>query len=68
MEDNTVDIGNQQLKMLLQETDVAFQALMQHPEAAELSDAYDRAKAALDAYTASMKQAVSQRQQYNRQR
>lgn len=68
MEEKTRDISNQHLKVLLHETDVAFQALMLHPDAAELSDAYDKAKADLDAYTTSMKQAVSQRQQQNRHR
>jgi len=68
MEEKTIDISNQHLKVLLHKTDIAFQALMQHPEATELSDAYDKAKADLDAYTTSMKQAVSQRQQQNRHR
>lgn len=68
MEENTTGISNQHLKVLLHETDVAFRALMRHPEAAELSEAYDKAKANLDAYTASMKLAVSQRQQHNRHR
>ncbi|CAD5261350.1 conserved hypothetical protein [Alteromonas sp. 38] len=63
-----MDDSNQHLKDLLSQTDLAFKALMRQPGSSELSNAYDNAKAELDAYMKSLRNTLSQRKQLQRQK
>lgn len=59
---NFMDVSNEHLKYLLEQTDIAFNALRQQPESAELSSAYEQARLELDNYVATMRNTLSQRQ------
>lgn len=63
-----MDENNQHLKRLLEQTDVAFKALMQEPNSSTLNAAYDNAKSELDRYMVSLRNTLAQRQQMNRDR
>lgn len=45
-----MDVSNDHLKQLLEQTDTAFKALLKEPNSYELNDRYERAKDALNAY------------------
>ncbi|WP_414828365.1 hypothetical protein [Alteromonas sp. H39] len=57
-----MDVSNKHLKYLLERTDIAFNALRQQPESAELSTAYEQARMELDTYVATLRNTLSQRQ------
>lgn len=59
-----MDSDNDKLKRLLEDTDVAFQALMENPTSSELSRAYDDAKSALDCYLADMRSTLEKRYKF----
>ncbi|MCQ8848420.1 hypothetical protein ALT761_03297 [Alteromonas sp. 76-1] len=63
-----MDDSNQHLKDLLSQTDLAFKALMRQPNSSELTNAYDNAKAELDAYMKSLRNTLSQRKHLQRQK
>ncbi|MAI63502.1 MAG: hypothetical protein CL600_01245 [Alteromonas sp.] len=63
-----MDENNQHLKELLKQTDIAFKALMREPNSLTLNEEYEQAKLALDAYTASLKQTISEKRLQQRQR
>ncbi|APE06857.1 MULTISPECIES: hypothetical protein [Alteromonas] len=63
-----MDENNQHLKELLKQTDIAFKALMREPSSLTLNEEYEQAKLALDAYTASLKQTISEKRLQQRQR
>lgn len=63
-----MDENNQHLKDLLKQTDIAFKALMREPNSLTLNEEYEQAKLALDAYTASLKQTISEKRLQQRQR
>ena len=63
-----MDDSNQHLKDLLSQTDLAFKALMRQPSSSELTNAYDNAKAELDAYMKSLRNTLSQRKRLQRQK
>ena len=63
-----MDDSNQHLKDLLSQTDLAFKALMRQPSSSELSNAYESAKAELDAYMKSLRNTLSQRKHLQRQK
>jgi hypothetical protein len=63
-----MDDSNQHLKDLLSQTDLAFKALMRQPNSSELTNAYDNAKAELDAYMKSLRTTLSQRKHLQRQK
>ncbi|WP_334064633.1 hypothetical protein [Alteromonas genovensis] len=54
-----MDDSNQHLKELLKQTDIAFKALMREPNSLSLNQQYEEAKIALDTYTTSLKQTLS---------
>ena len=63
-----MDENNQHLKELLKQTDIAFKALMREPSSLTLNEEYEQAKLALDAYTALLKQTISEKRLQQRQR
>lgn len=63
-----MDENNQHLKELLKQTDIAFKALMREPNSLTLNEEYEQAKLALDAYTASLKQTISEKRLQQRHR
>jgi hypothetical protein len=58
-----MDENNQHLRRLLEQTDIAFKALMQEPNSSDLNAAYDNAKAELDRYIVSLRNSLAQRHQ-----
>ena len=56
-----MDVNNERLKLLLPQTDSAFQALLQQPDSAERNYAYESAKQELDTYIASVRKTLTQR-------
>lgn len=56
-----MDDSNQHLKELLKQTDIAFKALMREPSSLSLNQQYEEAKIALDTYTSSLKQTLSEK-------
>ncbi|WP_269518880.1 hypothetical protein [Alteromonas sp. BMJM2] len=56
-----MDDSNQHLKELLKQTDIAFKALMREPNSLPLNQQYEEAKVALDTYTSSLKQTLSEK-------
>ena len=56
-----MDGNNPQLEMLLNNTDVAFQRLLQDPESMELNNAYEDAKNALDGYLLELRNSLKKR-------
>ena len=45
-----MDVGNEHLKMLIDETDRTFKLLMREPDSETLNDNYERAKRELNEY------------------
>lgn len=56
-----MDDNNPQLEMLLNNTDQAFQRLLQNPDSMELNDAYEDAKNALDGYLIDLRNSLKKR-------
>ncbi len=56
-----MDVNNERLKLLLHQTDNAFEALMQEPDSAARNYAYESAKQELDTYIASVRKTLTQR-------
>lgn len=57
-----MDVSNEHLKLLIEKTDQAFQALLKEPDSDELSDAYESARGELNNYVSSVRHNMSQRQ------
>ncbi|QPG06207.1 hypothetical protein IT774_03060 [Salinimonas marina] len=56
-----MDVSNERLKHLLARTDEAFQALLKEPDSIALNEAYETAKAELDEYISSLREALSKK-------
>lgn len=56
-----MDIVQLQLKTLLRQSDVAFEAFKHNPGSLSSADAYERAKEALDVHIAYMRAAIERR-------
>lgn len=54
-----MEVKNDQLKYLLERTDIAFKALLREPDSRELTAAYDLAKQELDSFVTSMRQKLT---------
>ena len=57
-----MDVSNEHLKLLIERTDQAFQALLKEPDSDELSNAYELARGELNNYVSSVRHNMSQRQ------
>lgn len=56
-----MDGNNPQLVRLLNDTDQAFQRLLEDPESLELNNAYEHAKEALDGYLLKLRHSLKKR-------
>ncbi len=56
-----MDVSNERLKYLLARTDEAFQALLKEPDSIALNEAYETAKAELDEYISSLRDALAKK-------
>ncbi len=57
-----MDVSNEHLKLLIEKTDEAFQALLREPDSDELSNAYEAARVELNSYVSSVRHNLSHRQ------
>ena len=56
-----MDVSNERLKYLLARTDEAFQAHLKEPDSIALNEAYETAKAELDEYISSLRDALAKK-------
>lgn len=56
-----MDVSNEHLKCLIDETDRAFKALLRQPDSDELYDRYEDAKRELDGYISSVRKRLNER-------
>lgn len=56
-----MDVGNEHLKMLINETDKAFKLLLRDPDSADLNDKYEQAKRELNEYVLCIRKRLGDR-------
>ena len=56
-----MDISNEHLKSLLEQTDLAFKKLLREPDSIELNNKYEQAKQELNSYMVNVRQRLDQR-------
>lgn len=56
-----MDVNNEQLKMLINETDKAFKLLLRDPDSIDLNDKYEQAKRELNEYVVCLRKRLGER-------